>query len=250
LDFALTAHDNSTYYTDSSLNKDACDHIQKTQLGTHKWELRWEDVFGLAEQDFNDVVMEVEITDKTSGDISMPNDGMVIATFKSKGTNNINRFMFSNTNALIFIAEDSNLGKTFNIGMFPAGTKLGFALEAHDKHTCYTDSVRNPDSLTHVKVLPTGSNRWELRWEDSFGLVENDYGDLSVEIEAVPSVNNDIVIIYGRVSARFVSKGTPFDNEFRLSALWTNRSSWLRTITLERPLIWGHFPQDLGLFLP
>ena len=217
LDFALTAHDNNTYYTDSSLNKDACNHIQKTQLGTYKWELRWEDMYGLAEKDFNDVVMEVEVTDKTSDDISMPKDGKVIATFKSKGTNNINRFMFSNTNALLFVAADSNLGKTFDVGIFSAGTKLGFALEAYDRHTYYTDSVRNPDSITHVKVLPTGSNKWELRWGCSFGLVENDYSDLVVEIEIVPSVNNDIVMpIYGRVSARFISKGTPFDNEFRL----------------------------------
>lgn len=217
LDFALTTHDNNTYYTDSSLNKDACNHIQKTQLGTYKWEIRWEDMYGLAEQDFNDVVMEVEVTDKTSDDISMPKDGKVIATFKSKGTNNINRFMFSNTNALLFVAEDSNLGKTFDVGTFSAGTKLGFALEASDRHTYYTDSVLNPDSITHVKVLPTGSNKWELRWEDSFGLVENDYSDLVVEIEVVPSVNSDIVMpIYGRVSARFVSKGTPLNNEFRL----------------------------------
>jgi hypothetical protein len=82
--------------------------VQKTQIGTHKWELRWEDVFGLAEQDFNDVVIEVEVTDKTSDDIFMPKDGKVFATFKSKGTNHVNRFMFSDTNALIFIAEDSN----------------------------------------------------------------------------------------------------------------------------------------------
>lgn len=217
LDFALTAHDNNTYYTDSSLNNDACNHVQRTQLGTYKWELRWEDVYGLAEQDFNDVVMEVEVTDKTSDDLLMPKDGKVIATFKSKGTKRVNQLISSNTNALIFIAADSNLGKTFDVGTFPAGTRLGFALNAQEGNTYYTDSARNTDSCTHVKVLPTALYKWLMRWEDSFGLAEKDYSDLIVEIEVVPSVNNDILMsTNGRVTVRFVSKGTPFDNEFKL----------------------------------
>jgi hypothetical protein len=53
------------YHTDSSLNRDGCDHVKKLQLGTDRWELQWEDMYGLGEQDFNDVVLEVGVADAT-----------------------------------------------------------------------------------------------------------------------------------------------------------------------------------------
>ena len=34
--FALKTHDGQAYYTDSSLNRDGCDHVRKLQLGTDR----------------------------------------------------------------------------------------------------------------------------------------------------------------------------------------------------------------------
>jgi hypothetical protein len=35
--FALKMHDGQAYYTDSSLNRDGCDHVRRLQLGTDRW---------------------------------------------------------------------------------------------------------------------------------------------------------------------------------------------------------------------
>jgi hypothetical protein len=215
--FSLLAHDGYTYYTDSSKNRDACDHVRKTQLGTYKWELRWEDVYGLVEQDFNDVVMEVEITNKTSDDIVMPKAGKLVATFKRKNTNQTNQFMLANSNTPIFATINSNVGKTFSIGTFSAGTKLGFSLKAQDGNIYYTDSALNKDASTHVKVVLVGTNKWELRWSDRYGVPDTNYNNVIVGLQIVTSVTNDIIMpTNGRVVARFLRKGTPLDNEFRL----------------------------------
>ena len=56
----------------------------KVRTGTYKWELCWEDLYGLGEKDYNDVVMEIEIFSPATEDIVMPKDGRVFATFKSR----------------------------------------------------------------------------------------------------------------------------------------------------------------------
>ena len=63
--FALKTPGGHAYYTDNSLNRDGCDHIRKLQPGTDRWELRWEDMYGLSEQDFNDEVQDVIVADAT-----------------------------------------------------------------------------------------------------------------------------------------------------------------------------------------
>jgi C1A family cysteine protease len=217
LGFALKTPDPNghIYYTDSSLNADGCDHVRVTQLGTYKWELRWEDIFLLAEQDFNDVVMEVEITDKINDDITIPKNGKIIARLKSKSANNqVKDFRLSNTDTLIFNSQDPK-GKAADVGAFTVGTKIGFSISTFDRNVYYTDSALNGDSCTHAKVFPTGLNKWELRWEDRYGLSETDYSDLVVGLELVPSINNDIIMpMTGSVMARFLSKRTSFENEF------------------------------------
>jgi len=218
LAFALKTPDGHTYYTDASLNGDACDHVKKVQLGTNKWELRWEDLYGLGEQDYNDVVMEVEIIDRVNNHISVPKDGRVIATFKSKGTAFDDEFgLYKPSEKLIFKATDANLGKTFDLGTFKAGTSLTFALKTSQGYTYYTDNVLNPDSYAHLKKVQTGTNKWELRWEDGYELGDKDYNDVVVVIEVSPITDDDVVMpIDGKVSAKFYSKGTPFENEFIL----------------------------------
>ena len=192
LGFALKTPDPNghIYYTDSSLNADGCDHVRVTQLGTYKWELRWEDIFLLAEQDFNDVIMEVELTDKKNDDLALPKNGKVIARLKGRSANNqIRELRLSNPDALVFTSQDI-IGKTADVGVFSAGTKLGFSIRTFDNHVYYTDAALNEDCCTHAKVFPTGLNKWELRWEDRYGLSETDYVDLVVGIELVPSINN------------------------------------------------------------
>jgi hypothetical protein len=62
--FALKTSEGEVYFTDSALNRDVCDHVRMVQLGSDRWEVRWEDMLGLAEQDFNDVVMEISVKDE------------------------------------------------------------------------------------------------------------------------------------------------------------------------------------------
>jgi len=105
----------------------------------------------------------------------MPKDGKAIPAFKSKGTNHIIRFMFSDMNALVLIA----------------------------------------------KTL----------------------GNLVVDIEFAPSVNNDIVMpINGRAAARFVSKCTISTTSSGFLALQVNRFLRLLTITFVEAF-------DLGTLL-
>lgn len=61
LTFALKTPEGFTYYTRPALNPDCCDHVIKVQLNTHNWELRWEDLYGLGDRDFNDVVVKVTL---------------------------------------------------------------------------------------------------------------------------------------------------------------------------------------------
>jgi hypothetical protein len=106
--------------------------------------------------------------------------------FKSKSTPWKNEFRLSYPeDRKIFDVEDSVAGKSFDLGTFKAGAKLTFSLKTPEGRTFYTDRVLNPDSLSHVKKLPTGYNRWELRWEDQHGLGDKDFNDLIVEVEVI-----------------------------------------------------------------
>lgn len=218
LTLALKTSDGHTYYTDQAMNADACDHVKRVQTGIFKWELRWEDLYGLGEMDYNDVVMEIEIFSPWTDDLVMPKDGRVFVSFKSKSTPLRDEFRLSSPRDMpIFKADDSSLGKTFDLGVFKSGTKLTFALKTSDGQTYYTDQAQNPDALSHVKRLPTGYNKWELRWEDLFGLGEKDYNDLVVDVEVMPTSNEDVVLLKDSlVTARFVSKSTPLNNQFWL----------------------------------
>lgn len=207
-----------TYYTDQSLNKDAADHVNKVQTGSYKWELRWEDLFGLGEQDYNDVVIEVEIFDKFTDDLVMPKDGRVFVRLKSKRTSFQDQFMLLYPgNRLIFDAATSIIGKSFDLGAFKAGKVLAFALKTPEGYTYCADQAYNPDFSVHVKKLPTGYNKWELRWSDRYRPVKSDYRDLVVEVEVIPSSNDDVILARdGHVTARFVSRSTALNDEFWL----------------------------------
>jgi len=216
LTLALVASDGytvHTYYTDQSQNDDACDHVKKVQTGTYKWELRWEDLYGLGEQDYNDVVMELEVFSPYTDDLVVSKDGRVLVTLKSRQTND--EFSLSYPREQLIFKADDPLGKTVDLGLFQANDKLTFSIKTPDGHVYCTDQVQNPDSLSHVRKLPTGYNKWELRWEDSLGLKNKDYKDLIVNVEVVPVSNEDIVLTRDcRVVARFVGKNTQNNNQF------------------------------------
>ncbi|MFB3766027.1 MAG: C1 family peptidase [Methanotrichaceae archaeon] len=182
--FALKTSEGYTYYTDQSLNKDAADHVIKVQIGTYKWELRWEDIFGLGEQDYNDVVMEVEILGKSTGDIVVPKDGRVFVRIKGKRTSlNDQLLLYNSINKQIFDTGTANIGMSFDLGTFKAGAALTFALKTQEGYTYYADQLLNPDNCVHVKKLTTGYNKWELRWSDHYMPVNSDYKDVVIEVE-------------------------------------------------------------------
>jgi hypothetical protein len=218
LTLALKTSEGHTYYTDQSLNDDGCDHVQKVQTGTNRWELRWEDLYGLGEMDFNDVVMEIEIYGPSTDDLVVQKDGRVLVTFKSMQTRLQDELRLSSPRDMpIFNAESSSLGKTVDLGSFQAGTRLCFALKTSEGYTYYTDQMQNPDGQRHVRRLPTGSSKWELRWEDVFGLGDKDYKDLIFEVELVPASNQDVVLSRDcLVKARMIAMNTTLRNEFWL----------------------------------
>jgi C1A family cysteine protease len=213
---ALKTQESNTFYTDQSMNADVCDHVKKVPAGLYKWEMRWEDLLGLGEQDYNDVVMDIEIFRPSTEDVMVPKDGRVFVKLKSLSTPWKNEFRISYpVNKKIFDALDVEKGKIFDLGSFKAGSKLSFSLTTPEGRTYYTDQVLNPDSLSHVKKLPIGYNRWELRWDDQYGLGDKDFNDLIVEVEVIPVSNEDVLLAKdSRVVARFVSKSTPLNNEF------------------------------------
>ena len=117
-------------------------------------------------------------------DIIMPKTGAVFAKFKSKSAGYDNEFrLYYPGNKRIFKATDSQVGKTFEVGKFRGGQKLIFALKAPDGNTYYTTHAWNRDACDHVIKVRRGTYKWELRWEDLYGLGDHDYNDVVVEIE-------------------------------------------------------------------
>jgi len=217
LSFALKTSDGHVYYTDQFLNSDACEHVKKVKTGTYKWELYWEDSYGLGERDYDDVVMEIEIFSPITEDIVMPKDGRVFVTPKSSLAATLEEFRQSSPEDRLILREETPLGRAIELGAFPAGSKLSFALKTDEGYTYYTDQVKNPDFLSHVRKLPIGYNKWELRWEASLNLKKKSYKDLVVEIEVMPTIKEDVVLAAdSHVVARLVSKNTPYNNRFWL----------------------------------
>lgn len=215
--FALKTSEGHVYYSDQFLNSDACDHVNTVKSGTYKWELSWEDRYGLGERDYDDVVMEIEIFSPITEDIVMPKDGRAFIKIKSRLAATLDEFYLSSPEDRLILSDETPLGNTIDLGTFPAGAKLSFGLKTDDGYTYYTDQVKNPDFLSHVRKFPTGYNKWEMRWEASFGLTKKSYKDLVVEIEVMPIIKEDVVLAAeSHVVARLVSKNTPNHNRFWL----------------------------------
>ena len=215
--FALKTSDGHVYYTDQFLNSDACDHVNTVKAGTYKWVLSWEDLYGLGEKDYDDVVIEIEIFNPVTEDIVMPKDGRVFITPKSRLAATLDEFRQITPEDRLILSDETPLATAIDLGAYPAGAKLSFALKTDDGYTYYTDQVKNPDFLSHVRKLPIGYNKWELRWEASLGLTKKSYKDLVVAIEVLPIIREDVVLAgNSHVVARLVSKNTPYHNRFWL----------------------------------
>jgi hypothetical protein len=189
LTFALETSEGYTYYTDQVQNPDFLSHVRKLPTGSNKWELRWEDIYGLGDRDYNDLIVEVEAIPASNDDVTLLQNSRVVARMVSKGTIYNNELWLSKPNLnKIFDCTKENIGKSFEVGSFSAGTKLGFALKTGDGKTYYTDSNLNPDRRVHVIKLALGSNKWQMRWEDLYDLKDRDYNDLVVQLTIYPKV--------------------------------------------------------------
>jgi hypothetical protein len=127
----------------------------------------------------------------SSSEFVMPTAGKVTVKFKSKGAAFDDELWLTYPEEKpIFKASSTNLGRTYDVGTFAAGTRLVFALRMPDGQAYYTDSSQNADGCDHVRKLQLGTDRWELRWEDMYGLGERDFNDVVVEvaIEAAESI--------------------------------------------------------------
>jgi hypothetical protein len=161
--------------------------------------------------------MEIEIFNPVTEDIVMPKDGRVFITPKSRLAATLDEFRQISPEDRLILSDETPLGTAIDLGAYPAGAKLSFALKTDDGYTYYTDQVKNPDFLSHVRKLPIGYNKWELRWEASLGLTKKSYKDLVVAIEVLPIIREDVVLAgNSHVVARLVSKNTPYHNRFWL----------------------------------
>ena len=97
-------------------------------------------------------------------------------------------------NRLIFRASSSEIGKLYDLGVYPSGSRLIFALKTSDGHVYYTDQFLNSDACDHVNTVKAGTYKWVLSWEDLYGLGEKDYDDVVMEIEIFNPVTEDIVM--------------------------------------------------------
>ena len=187
LTFALKTDKGYTYYTDQIKNPDFLSHVRQLPTGYNKWELRWEESFGLIIKNYKDLIAAIEIVAIVREDVVLDKNSHVACRMVSKNTPNHNQFwLYRPENKLLFDSVPGNVNKSFDVGDYPAGTRLVFALQAQDGSFYYTDSSLNADGKSHVIKLPLGSNKCQLRWEDLYGLKDTDYNDLVVEINMTP----------------------------------------------------------------
>jgi hypothetical protein len=180
--FALESGDNHTYYTDSSMNPDKCDHVIKK----HIYRLNWEDLYNLGDKDYDDLVVQIEIVPTGElgiDNIIMPVEGDVSVTFESREASFENElWLYEPEEKLIFKAAKENVGETYKIGHFRAGTQLVLALKTEDNHTYYTDSSKNDDNCDHVIKKTLSKYAFRYGWEDIWELGDKDFDDLIVKI--------------------------------------------------------------------
>jgi hypothetical protein len=164
--------------------------VKKHLTGLNKWTLKWEDIYGLGDKDYDDVVVEVELMPVTVDDVVMPCNGKVMAKLYSMSSTKENEFLLmkpGDTDRSIFRATNYNLRKSFEVGTFASGTRLVFGLKAPDGKVYSTDSSMNEDGRGHVFKLPFGPYKCQLRWEESYNLTNRSYNDLVVELTIIPS---------------------------------------------------------------
>ena len=120
----------------------------------------------------------------SSSELGIPKAGKVTVRFKSKMTAFDDELWLAYPDErLILKASSNNLGKTYDVGTFVAGTRLTFMLKTPEGEAYYTDSSLNRDGCDHVKKLQLGADRWELRWEDMYGLGEQDFNDVVLDVD-------------------------------------------------------------------
>jgi hypothetical protein len=72
---------------------------------------------------------------------------------------------------------NSVVGQNFNLGSFNAGDSLVFKIVA-DSETFYSAMNMNAGSTKHMYLLPSGSNKWQMRWAVS----GNKFQDMSISV--------------------------------------------------------------------
>jgi hypothetical protein len=127
----------------------------------------------------------------SSSELAMPRAGKVTVRFRSLGTAFDDELWLAYPEErLIFKASKNNLGQTYDMGTFEAGTRLVFALKTPDGQAYCTDSSLNRDGCDHFRKLQLGIDRWELRWEDTYGLGERDFNDVVLDISVADATES------------------------------------------------------------
>jgi len=127
----------------------------------------------------------------SSSELAMPKAGKVTVRFKSKVTAFDDELWLAYPeDKLIFKVSSNNLGQTYDVGTFAAGTRLVFALKTPDGQAYCTDSSLNRDGCDHARKLQLGTDRWELRWEDMYGLGERDFNDVVLDVGVVDATES------------------------------------------------------------
>lgn len=121
-------------------------------------------------------------------DIIMPKAGKVLLKLKSGISFHGSIWLHHPEYKHILNVSKSNIGQTYDIGVFAAHSRLIFALVTLDGSDHRAGSVMCHNDRDRLEKLQLDANKWEVRWESGSVPKEQDFSDMAMDIEVVDAL--------------------------------------------------------------
>ncbi len=132
-------------------------------------------------------LLEIEVIPIIREDVVLAKDSHVMARLVSKSTPYHNQFwLYQPEKKLLFDSIQGNVGKSFEVGDYPAGTRLVFALQARTELSITLTAASMGMANRMSSNCLWDPAKCQLRWEDLYDSQGQDYNDLVVEIAMTP----------------------------------------------------------------
>jgi len=115
----------------------------------------------------------------------MPKTGNVLLKLKSEMSLHGSIWLHHPEYKHILNVSRSNIGRTYDIGVFAAHSRLVFALITLDGSNYNADSVIGHCDRDRLEKLQLDANKWEVRWESGSALKEQKFSNTAMDIEVV-----------------------------------------------------------------